>query len=236
MYQHIEAIFLLNLFLVSTVLYDKSAEEKNTKLDEIQSLKRIKEEKRREEDRKNHVRPWDKGKSNTKKYSSDSDDSDNYGNIEWEPKKEFEPMSQQQWNDRMRSKRYSDFAPPVYESSIPKDGKQTQENKTLPEITEDDINIYLQAKRSEKSLIFSSKTKPQFKRKNYEPTMTNDVNEELLPDKVPKLDPSTSSAPLTGVSNEKLELSIAAGLRFLRNKSDKGEPKNKNSWASRKEY
>lgn len=213
------------------VLYDKTEEEEKLKMDEIASLIRIKEEKKRDEVRKSHVRPWDEGKSKAKNYDTDSDDSDD--NKEWEPKREYEPMSQQQWNEKKRSERSSDFAPPVLESNIPKKPKETLTYSH--EISEDAINSYLQAQRLEKSLIFTSKAKPQFKRKNYE-AASNSVEDELLPPKVPKLDTPTTSVPFPEVSNDQLEKSIAAGLRFLRDQSDKGDIKNKNIWASRKEY
>ena len=138
-------------------------------------------------------------------------------------------MSQEQWNEKKRADRYKEFAPPVIENfNKPETSKRTN---APPELSEDDINNYLQARRSEKSLKFTSKL--EFKRKNYDASMTSN-DEDSLPAKVSKDD--TSKIPLLEVSNEDLEKSIAAGLRFLRDQSDKGEPKNKNSWATRKEY
>lgn len=101
-------------------LYDKTEElKRKEKEEEEKRLKQIDDEKR-EIERQQHVRPWDKGKSSSKRnFDAKSDEDDDDEEKEWKPRIPREPLTQAQWNEKQRDLRNKEFAP-VPENSFTK--------------------------------------------------------------------------------------------------------------------
>ncbi|XP_055382868.1 coiled-coil domain-containing protein 174 [Condylostylus longicornis] len=271
-------------------------EERKQKRKEEKMKKRMeKEEKNKEEKRKKHVRPWDKQKigQKFKKKSSDNSDSDSDSeeekdNDEWKYRPKREPMSQEQWNEKQRSMRNPEFAPPSSSSSSmsfeshpinkgpPTSGFSYNSNN------DDDLDI-----KNANPFFFTTKKRPfqkkLFVRKNYSskeksvsseepvgvpihneiPEYSKDNDDDLRPpgvssdndedddsDNEPKekrkgveipppptfeyYGPAGTSRPPPAKKPD-IESSIEAGLKFLRNQSDKGLFPTKYSYGSKTE-
>lgn len=70
-------------------LYDVT--DKKREKEEEAAKKKEKEEKVKERERQKHIRPWDRKKLSSKRQQSDSESEDE---IEWKPRKEYQPLSQ----------------------------------------------------------------------------------------------------------------------------------------------
>ncbi|EAT33661.1 AAEL014061-PA, partial [Aedes aegypti] len=208
-------------------LYDTSEEKKRLKAEAKAQRKKEKEERKRNRERQKHVRPWDEGKQ--------KDDE-----MDWKPAREWHVMSQEEWNEMKRKERIDEFAPPI--GPLPTD--RYEDVVSMPTIpgTEDDIIL---PEETNRTLFFTTKkTKKEFKRRNYDASEGESGDErescrrgqgegaEIAP---PATQNQRKAPP---VSKNALEASIEAGLRFLREQSDKGGPSTgtKNKWTSNADY
>lgn len=101
---------------------DKKEESKDEPQEESKKVKEVQNdpevELQREMERRAHIRPWDKNKASTSSYQDSFEKSDE----DWRPQRERMVMTQDEWVDKQRSERKSEFAP-FYEepkSSVPR--------------------------------------------------------------------------------------------------------------------
>lgn len=227
---------------------DENAEKEKQKDDE---------EAAREMERKSHLRPWDVGKEGTSHLVPATEEK------EWTYKNHKEPMSQEQWNEMKREERVSEFAPT---SPLNKSGEKRKKNKNKreknrdqntesvyeskaeekevePEVPMDDL---MEEVEEEKPGLYFT-TKKKLKRRNYQPEVEEEKEDELRPPgtggvQVPP--PPTFDyygPPILGLNKRakaapNLETSIEAGLKFLRNQTDKGQSTSKSSWGAKANY
>lgn len=101
------------------VVEDKKEETNEEPKEEVKTLQKDPEiELQREMERRAHIRPWDKNKASTSSYKDNFNKSDD----DWRPQKEKMIMTQDEWVEKQRSVRNSEFAP-VYEepkNSVPR--------------------------------------------------------------------------------------------------------------------
>lgn len=226
-------------------LFDTKEEEKRKKREAKEKRRKEKEEKLREQERKQHVRPWDRNKSGVRPTDNESESD----NDEWNYKPEREPMSQEQWNERQREERKMEFAP-MPEPTPPPPPKRSFRGHS-------DYNISLPDESARESLFFTSK-KPQkpkeFIKRNYNTSNADDISNENDVDDTEDDDrikgkgaeiPPPATFEYYGPSSSKrskpapkpnLEQSIAAGLKFLRDRSDKGILPPKSNWTANADY
>lgn len=200
-------------------------DQKQKKKEEKKLKKKERLEKEREDKREHHIRPWDHGKDaidNVPGRSSTFDDED-----KWEYKAEKpEPMSQAQWNEIQRTERNPDFAPPSMESF---NRFTTKKPKPIKRRNETAVKN-----------MFDEPIRNELDGDDF-PLDENDVNKirraEIAPP--PTFDyygPASVSRPKKKGVNADIGDSIEAGLRFLREKSDKSGPGTKQSWVSNTTY
>lgn len=240
------------------VLVDDPEGDKRKRKEEKQRRKKEKEEQKRAEERKNHVRPWDKRKDGVRPTSSGSSSSED--EIEWQYKPEREPMSQEQWNEKKREERVHEFAP-VVEQKNPFNRRNTEKASFGAPIRNelDEDARWNERKREERVHQFTPvvEQKKSFKRRNAEvesfgDPIRNELEEdEPIPQDIPQRTRAEVAPPPTfdyygpsgskksnhrAPSNVDLETSIAAGLKFLRDQSDKGVLGNKQTWTAKADY
>lgn len=214
-------------------LYDKTQEEERQKKEEELKLEKQLDEKIKDNERKRHVRPWDEGKS-TK--------SEN-----WTPFVEKEPMSQEQWNTKKRAERPNEFAP-VYES------EPENEIKFVPEPNAPGTDDFKYYEEENKNLFFSSKKRVTKNIESYSTPIVNELSSgDEIDDEEERSGPKRAEIPppptfdyygptSSGFSKREkrpkpnIENSIEAGLKFLRNQSDKGQFGTKQKWTTNKDY
>lgn len=219
-------------------LFDKTAEEKRKKKEEKTKRKKEQQEKLRENERKNHVRPWDKEKFGTEKSgvrkSRDSDaEDDDSDEEEWTYRPEREPMSQEQWNEKERSKRNMEFAP------IPNDTVVINSKAFDPKGVEYE-------EYENRTLNFTTKKRKPFVVRHVDEPVGVPVRDELISDYISSRRGAEVAPPAnlddgTHTSKKKrvepsIESSIEAGLRYLREQSDKGTLSTKLKWTSNADY
>lgn len=205
--------------------------------------RREEEESMKEEERKSHLRPWDVGKEGTSHMTLAEDK-------EWTYKGHREPMSQEQWNEKMRGERNSEFAPTANLNEAK--GKNTPRKRynnvappvDLPVKLDDPEEFAVEEEEEQRGLFFT--TKKTLKRKNYEP------------DEAPVAASSSSRGaggvevpppptfdyygpPIIGLAKApkvapNLQTSIEAGLRFLRNQTDKTQSTSGSLWGANANY
>lgn len=194
-------------------LYDKSEERELKRLEEKMKVLKEKEEKIREEERKRHIRPWDKNKTK----------SDNIVEEEWHYVKEKRPkMTQSEWNEMKRSERNKEFAP-VYEKSTNEFRRRNFDIKENKNKIENPIPIQNEMSEDE--------------------TDDDDNDDKKQGIEIPPpptyeyYGPSSSGKRFKSNNNKNLEDSIEAGLKFLRNQSDKNASSGgKRVWTSKADY
>lgn len=223
---------------------------KEKKRDEKEMKKKDKLEHEREEKRQQHLRPWDEGKDNAPRRATASSDED-----EWKYKPEKpEPMSQEKWNEIQRAERNPDFAPPTMETfnrfttKKPKPVNQTIENE--PEYYEPPTMETLNRFTTKKSKQVKRRNESTYENMHNEP-IRNELNDNDFPidedesnkrrrteiPPPPTFDyhgPSSSAKPKR--NNDDISTSIEAGLKFLREKSDKSGAGTKQSWVANTIY
>ncbi|KAM8705980.1 hypothetical protein ACLKA7_010303 [Drosophila subpalustris] len=217
--------------------------EQNEK-DEKLAAQKAAEEAEREALRKEHIRDWDRDKSGVPKKRDDHDEE--HAPEEWQYKAERLPMSQEQWNEQQRAVRAPEFAP-MPEVML----KRTNFSSTTPS------SSLSMLQDNEFSSFHSTKREKQFQRRNYTKA-TDDDNHEGSEDHelsaatssghsrsygaaIPPPDtldssyggPSVSKRPKT---QDELERSITAGLKFLRDNCDKGVLGSKGTWTAKADY
>lgn len=201
---------------------DNADDQKQRKRMEKEKKKKEKLEKEREQDRQKHLRPWDEGKDNVpRKYLSSDDE-------QWEYKPEKPgPMSQQQWNDKMREERIPEFAPPPstdtfnrFTTKKPKPLKRRNENAY-----ENMYNAPIQNELDGNDFPVEKDESNKRKRAEVPPPPTFDY-----------YGPTSTSKPKSYGKNDDITTSIEAGLRFLREKSDKTVPGSKQAWVAKTTY
>lgn len=99
-------------------------ESELSKVDEVKEVQKDPEEElRREMERRSHIRPWDKDKEKTSSSKSHYKDHFEKSDEDWRPQRERMLMTQDEWVDKQRVARNSDFAPPKYKDDEPRTKK-----------------------------------------------------------------------------------------------------------------
>ncbi|XP_062124673.1 coiled-coil domain-containing protein 174 [Drosophila sulfurigaster albostrigata] len=202
--------------------------EQKQKADKV-SAEKAAEEAEREELRKEHIRDWDRDKSGVAKKHQEQEQPPE----EWHYKAERLPMSQEQWNEQQRAVRAPEFAP-MPEAPL----KRTNFSSMPPPSA-------LLSDNREFSNFHTTKREKQFQRRNYTPDVAEELDEEPSSSSrsqgaaIPPpdcLDSSAPSLPKRPKTQEELERSITAGLKFLRDNCDKGVLGNKGTWTAKADY
>lgn len=205
-------------------------ERKKEKLANKLMKQKIAEE-QRETERKLHIRPWDKGKDkvSSKQFKRQGNDSSSDEDEEaWSYKPEKEPMSQQQWNEMKRSERNAEFAPPS--TALHNSSNSYEQKSFVPTASSSFTRVPHKpfVVRNTANYVYEETTQDSESGRGgaeFAPPSVYDDSELSFRPKKPKTD--------------QLENSIAAGLRFLREQSDKsdiGPTKNKSKWTSKSDY
>lgn len=225
-------------------LLSKAAEEKQKRKEEKAKRKKEQEEKLKDTERKKHIRPWDKDKSGVRQShpSDDESDDDDDDEEEWAYKPEREPMSQEQWNERERTKRNMEFAPmPETETTATKRHSNPFTRPTPAADYEEYEN---------KTLNFTTKKRKPFVIRpvhTEQSTVGTPINDELIDKYIASrrgaeiappanLDDAGTFAKKPKRNEATIESSIEAGLKFLREQSDKGTLSTKMKWTSNADY
>lgn len=214
-------------------MFDKTADEKLKKKEEKAKRKKEQQEKVKDTERKKHIRPWDKDKSGVRK-SRNSDDDDDSDEEEWTYRPEREPMSQEQWNEKERSKRNMDFAPIPTETVVRKSNPFDQPGQSYDEY-------------ENKTLNFTTKKRKPFVVRHVDEPVGIPIRDELIDNYIssrrgaeiaPPANLDDSGAPTRKQKRVEptIESSIEAGLRYLREQSDKGTLSTKMKWTSNADY
>ncbi|XP_016941690.4 coiled-coil domain-containing protein 174 [Drosophila suzukii] len=216
----------------------EAAEREREELEKKAAIEKAKakEEAELEELRKDHVRDWDKDKPGVRKRGdSDGDESTEE---EWNYRSERLPMSQEEWNEKQRAQRQTEFAPMPEQvplkrsnfSSMPPPPSPSWHSSQEPE-----FNNFHSTKQEKK---FQRRNYSTYKEDNYdgEPsTSVRGLGAAIPPP--PGLDVSTAPpAAKRPKSQADLERSIEAGLKFLRENCDKGVMGNKATWTAKADY
>lgn len=205
--------------------------QKQKKKEEKKQKKKEKQEKERNEKRQRHVRPWDHGKDGIDDVSDRSsvfcnEKSSDDEKWEYRPDKP-EPMSQKQWNELQRTERNPDFAPPSFESFNRFTTKKPKPMKRRNETAFENM--------------FDEPIRNELDGTDF-PLEENDTNKRRRAEIAPPLTfdyfgPGSVSKSKNTNKNPDLCDSIEAGLRFLREKSDKSGPGGKKqSWLANTSY
>lgn len=233
-------------------LYDNETEEKKrlAKEEKERAAKEF-EENLLAQERKKYIRPWDKGKDKT--------DDDDGG--EWEYKPEREPMSQAEWNEKKRAERNAEFAPVADSKSKVNPFKHKVFSTPPPPLPEPPVKHFQQYSSTTPQL----KRKPFVRRPiddecpppGVDPSEYGHIENELSdtddqdaadgddrkrcaippPPTFEYYGPTSSKQRKPNAQTpQNIETSIAAGLKFLREQSDKGMPGTKMKWSSNVDY
>ncbi|KAH8381453.1 hypothetical protein KR093_004999 [Drosophila rubida] len=201
--------------------------EQKQKADKLLAQK-AEEEAEREELRKDHIRDWDRDKSGVAKKHNDEQEQPPE---EWHYKAERLPMSQEQWNEQQRAVRAPEFAP------MPETPPLKRTNfSSMPPPT-----VLWSENQHEFSNFHTTKREKQFQRRNYMPDMDEEpaTSSHYQGVAIPPpdcLDANVPSLPKRPKTQEELERSITAGLKFLRENCDKGVLGNKGTWTAKADY
>ncbi|EAA01791.5 AGAP001231-PA [Anopheles gambiae str. PEST] len=224
----------------SDQLYDPVEERRKRKAEEKQRKRKEKEERRRERERADHVRPWDEGKEQ------------NPDDKEWVPAKEKFILSQHEWNDLKRSERIAEFAPPPVETASTARSRRslfftTKKNPPKKELKRRNLNavemstpakmaapVPIRNELSDGEADEEAAVLPPRKGAEIEPPATYDY---YGPSDAVRRSRPAAGQTVAPENRTNLEASIEAGLKFLRNQSDKsGGPGTKNRWTSNADY
>lgn len=202
---------------------DEKLPVEESEIDKLKEKEKAKEEKEKEKKRRQHVRPWDKGKEGVR---------------------EHREYTQEEWVEKKRKERPTEFAPPTSFQRSSKDHvdrSETSENKSL----------YFSTKKVDDKRKESINP---YKRRNLSPETRTPIINELSDndDKSPRSDsddeddkrttrgrgaeiappptfdyygPSGSKKHKTQHKKENIQDSISAGLRFLREQAEKKQQK-----------
>lgn len=208
---------------------------KQRKKQEKEKKKKEEEEIEREKERQQHIRPWDKPKVTTHQVQRKVDTEEEEEEWKYKPEKRG-PMSQEEWNEVKRAERVKEFAPvpesEYYDSkesfnrftTIKKKPFKRRNVECVEEISgENSLNIPIRNELSDNEDEESSKRK----RTEIPPPPTFEY-----------YGPSGASKSQNYPKNRSNELqsSIEAGLRFLRDQSDKTATGTKQAWSAKADY
>lgn len=225
-------------------LEEKAAEEAAKK-----SAKKSEEDTAKELERKSHLRPWDEGKEGTSHLVSKEE-------AEWAYKAHREPMSQEKWNETKRGERKSEFAPTPDLNESPKTKKSKRkestdaESPTKPEqsVAAPDVPMMdedAEDEVEEKPGLYFTTKKKKLKRRNYQPEDTSPPRSSSGAEVPPPPTFDYYAPPLLGLSSKRpkpelpassLVTSIEAGLKFLRNQTDKSQSSSQSLWGANANY
>lgn len=217
------------------------------------SVEKSEEEAIKEEERKSHLRPWDEGKEGTSHLVAKLWQKETEEEEEWSYKGLREPMSQGQWNEKKREERNAEFGPTASLNKSPNKWKKRpgwtndqdppeKQHKTAAAELEQVNEVEEEEERP--GLYFT--TKKKLKRRNYQPEVeeTTSVPGSSGGAEVPP--PSTFDyygPPVLGLNKKPkmvpapaLESSIEAGLKFLRNQTDKSQATSQSLWGANVSY
>lgn len=213
-------------------MFDRSAEEKLKKKEEKLKRKKELQEKLKDSERKKHVRPWDKDKSGVPKSRHSDDDSDDDDEAEeWTYRPEKEPMSQEQWNEQQRSKRNQEFAPLPTETVVRHSNPFSEQSQPYEEC-------------ENKTLNFTTKKRKPFVVRHVGDPIPDELIDSYISSSrrgaeiAPPANLDDTGAPIRKQkrTDANIESSIEAGLRYLREQSDKGTLSTKMKWTSNADY
>lgn len=197
----------------------------------------------RESERKSHLRPWDVGKEGTSHLVPKEEK-------EWTYKGHREPMSQAEWNEKKREERNSEFAPTDSLSKSKKNPskREHQSSHEAPSVDQPKAHVPEQWEEEEEEqrpgLYFT--TKKKLKRRNYQPDEETDTKKSVPAGGAEIPPPPTFEyygPSVLGLNKRpkqetkpNLESSIEAGLKFLRNQTDKAQSTSKSLWGANANY
>lgn len=203
-------------------------------------------------EKKTHLRPWDEGKEGTSHLVPKE--------AEWTYKGHKEPMSQEQWNEKKRGERNSEFAPTEALNKSPKKRENYKHTRDINSQVDKSKNDFVQERYfppppememdqeeeedERKGLYFT--TKKKLKRRNYQAEEPEEVprtrsgGAEVPPP--PTFD--YYGPPVLGLNKKakpeanknQLSSSIEAGLKFLRDQTDKGQSTSGSLWGANANY
>lgn len=208
-------------------------EKRRQRKEEKERKKKEKEEQRRAEERTQHLRPWDQGKDGpaTRKPFSDSDDDSK----EWQYKPEKpEPMSQEQWNEMKRAERVQEFAPFFEPERTQLNRFTTIQPKAFKRRNAETVPTPLN--------MYNAPIQNELDANEYPEPQDDESNKRRRAEFAPPptfeyYGPTTTSHPRPKqTATNDLQSSIEAGLRFLREQSDKGVSGTKQKWVSNVDY
>jgi len=216
----------------------EAAEREREELEKKAAIEKAKakEEAELEELRKDHVRDWDKDKPGVRK-GGDSDGNDS-PEEEWNYRAERLPMSQEEWNEKQRAQRQTEFAPMQEQFPLKRSNFNSMPPPPSPSWhsgQEPEFNNFHSTKQEKK---FQRRNYSTYKEDNYDGEPSTSVRG--LGAAIPPptgLDVSTAPpAAKRPKSQADLERSIEAGLKFLRENCDKGVMGNKATWTAKADY
>lgn len=213
--------------------------------------KKLEAEAMKDQERKSHLRPWDEGKEGTSHLVPKEE-------VEWQYKRHKEPMSQEEWNEKKRTERTAEFAPTAALNRSPGKKKKKQKSQKDKGEREDSDHSFLSPpgvidvplpqqeldddyEEERPGLYFTSKK--TLKRRNYQPEDVPNSSRPTAggaeipppptfdyygPSIIPKR-PNVNPSP-------NLESSIEAGLKFLRNQTDKNAANPSSMWGANANY
>lgn len=171
-----------------------------------------------EEKRRQHLRPWDIGK-NEKDFEKAAD-ANKTEDIQWTYKSEKLPMSQHEWNESKRIERNPQFAPPsVSNANILQSVKQYSTSRNMGNAAD--------------LAGDSHQTKP-YKERNKNSIISNNMDSAAATTTTTSRQSTPYECPKS--YNNDLTDSIAAGLQYLREQSDKNKPGTKSAWITKTTY
>lgn len=208
-------------------------EKRRQRKEEKDQKKKERDEQRRTEERKKHLRPWDQDKIDSSKRKPFSDSDDDSKEWQYRPDKP-EPMSQEQWNEMKRADRVQEFAPFSEPEPTQLNRFTTIQPKAFKrrnaEIATASSNINNESIRNE--LNANECPEPiddennKRRRAEFAPPPTFEYYGPATTSRTRQKHPTTND----------LETSIEAGLRFLREQSDKSATGTKQKWVSNVDY
>lgn len=203
--------------------------------EEKERKKKERDEQRRAEERKQHLRPWDDGKNDAAKRKPFSDSDDETKEWEYKPEKP-EPMSQEQWNNMKRAERVEEFAPFDEPEPIRLNRFTTIQPKAFKrrnaDIAPKTSNTYNEPIRNELDATECpdpvDDESDKRRRAEFAPPPTFEYYGPASATSRPRSKPTTTT--------KDLETAVEAGLRFLREQSDKSATGTKQKWVSNADY
>lgn len=198
--------------------------------EKLKEKEKTKEEKEKEKKRRQHVRPWDKGKEGVR---------------------EHREYTQDEWVEKKRKERPTEFAPPTAFHRSSRDKSERDNSDTIYE----NKSLYFSTKKPSDKRNKSKESINPYKRRNASPEIRTPIVNELSDDDAsprhresssdddsrtrgkgveiappPTFDyygPSGSKKHKVQHKKENIEDSISAGLEFLRQQAEQRQKPNK---------